>query len=139
MAYKDYLKQEEKMREAASLARAEKNKILERTGEEPEEGKRRPAPDLTEEEEEAKKERDTFRYINKREQERERRLEVIRNFLEQISLPISRSPEVKNPRLQEMPKEMSLKRLLWAKLSLPFQRKACTIKDFSIRLQAWNP
>jgi SNW domain-containing protein 1 len=79
MAYKDYLKQEEKMREAASLARAEKNKILERTGEEAEEGKRRPAPDLTEEEEEAKKERDMFRYINKREQERERRIEVARS------------------------------------------------------------
>jgi len=79
MAYKDYLKQEEKMREAASLARAEKNKILEKTGEE-EEGRRRPAPDLTEEEEEAKKERDMFRYINKREQERERRIEVIRNL-----------------------------------------------------------
>lgn len=80
MAYKDYLKQEEKMREAASLARAEKNKILERTGEEAEEGKRRPAPDLTEEEEEAKKERDMFRYINKREQERERRIEVIEQW-----------------------------------------------------------
>jgi SNW domain-containing protein 1 len=81
MAYKDYLKQEDKMREAASLARAEKNKIMDRTveGAERTEDARRPAPDLTEEEEEAKRERDTFRYINKREQERDRRLDVARN------------------------------------------------------------
>jgi len=81
MAYKDFLKQEEKMREAAALARSEKNKILESTLEErdAEEAVGRRKPSLTEEEEEAKKERDTFRYINRREQERERRLDVARN------------------------------------------------------------
>jgi len=81
MAYKDFLKQEEKMREAAAMARSEKNKILESTLEErdAEEVVGRRKPSLTEEEEEAKKERDTFRYINRREQERERRLDVARN------------------------------------------------------------
>lgn len=81
MAYKDYLKQEEKMKEAAALARAEKNKILDRTIDtvESSEGGKRQGPDLTEEEEEAKRERDMFRYINKREQERDRRLDVARN------------------------------------------------------------
>jgi len=77
MAYKDFLKQEEKMRDAAAQARTEKNKILEtHTEERDEEGRK---PTLTEEEEEAKKERDTFRYINKREQERDRRLDVARS------------------------------------------------------------
>jgi SNW domain-containing protein 1 len=82
MAYKDYLKQEEKMREAAQLARGERTKIMERTTEDEGEGEeveRRARPDITEEEEEAKKERDTFRYINKREVERDRRLEVARS------------------------------------------------------------
>jgi len=77
ITYKEFLKQEEKMRDAAAQARAEKNKILQ--SEEGEgEGARHRAP-LTEEEEEAKKERDTFRYINKREQERDRRLDAARN------------------------------------------------------------
>ena len=81
VAYKDFLKQEEKMREAAALARTEKNKILETTLEErdAEEAVGRRKPSLTGEEEEAKQERDTFRYINRREQERERRLDVARN------------------------------------------------------------
>jgi len=77
ITYKEFLKQEEKMRDAAAQARAEKNKIIQ--SEEGEgEGTRHRAP-LTEEEEEAKKERDTFRYINKREQERDRRLDAARN------------------------------------------------------------
>jgi len=77
ITYKEFLKQEEKMRDAAAQARAEKNKILQ--SEEPgEEGGRHRAP-ITEEEEEAKRERDTFRYINKREQERDRRLDAARN------------------------------------------------------------
>jgi len=77
ITYKEFLKQEEKMRDAAAQARAEKNKIIQ--SEEGEgEGARHRAP-LTEEEEEAKKERDTFRYINKREQERDRRLDAARN------------------------------------------------------------
>jgi SNW domain-containing protein 1 len=81
MAYKDYLKQEEKMREAAAIARTEKNKILEKTADDTEETGKRPANPyiLQEEEEEAKKDRDMFRYINKREQERDRRFEVARN------------------------------------------------------------
>jgi len=81
MAYKEYLKQEERMREAAQNARIEKNKILEQTVERDDEetnGKRR-NPYVDEKEEQAKKERDMFRYINKREIERERRLEVARN------------------------------------------------------------
>jgi SNW domain-containing protein 1 len=82
MAYKDYLKQETKMREAAALARTEKTKILETTVEETEESGKRQNPYIQEEtleEEEAKKDRDMFRYINKRELERDRRLEVARN------------------------------------------------------------
>jgi SNW domain-containing protein 1 len=86
MAYKEYLKQEEKMRDAASQARAEKNKIIETNvgGEEDEERgdsnkRRNPYEAVSVEEEEAKKERDMFRYINKREQERDRRLEVARS------------------------------------------------------------
>jgi SNW domain-containing protein 1 len=78
ITYKEFLKQEEKMRDAAALARAEKTKILQTEEEEGDEGRKHKAP-LTEEEEEAKKERDTFRYINKREQERDRRLDAARN------------------------------------------------------------
>jgi SNW domain-containing protein 1 len=82
MAYKEYLKQEDKMRDAAALARTEKNRILEtRTEEEEEEdsSKRREPYALDEEEEKAKNERDMFRYINRREQERDLRLETARN------------------------------------------------------------
>jgi SNW domain-containing protein 1 len=78
ITYKEFLKQEEKMRDAAALARAEKTKILQTEEEEGDQGRKHRAP-LTEEEEEAKKERDTFRYINKREQERDRRLDAARN------------------------------------------------------------
>lgn len=78
ITYKEFLKQEEKMRDAAAQARAEKNKILQTEEEEGDQGRKARAP-LTEEEEEAKKERDTFRYINKREQERDRRLDAARN------------------------------------------------------------
>jgi len=78
ITYKEFLKQEEKMRDAAAQARAEKNKIIQAEEEEGDEGRRHRAP-LTEEEEEAKRERDTFRYINKREQERDRRLDAARN------------------------------------------------------------
>jgi len=80
MAYKEYLKQEDKMREAAALAREEKNRILESSAA-PEEdaGKRKEAYPLDEEEEQAKKERDMFRYINRREQERDLRLEIARS------------------------------------------------------------
>lgn len=78
ITYKEFLKQEEKMRDAAAQARSEKNKILQ-AEEQGEEGTARHRAPLTEEEEEAKKERDTFRYINKREQERDRRLDAARN------------------------------------------------------------
>ena len=77
MAYKEYLKKEEQMREAAALARQERTNILQKDEEEENInniGKRR----NPEEEEETKKERDNFRYIAKREIERERRLEVAR-------------------------------------------------------------
>jgi SNW domain-containing protein 1 len=80
VAYKDFLRQEEIMRNAANEARNEKNKILENVAEETEQPTKRANPyNLTEEEEEAKKDRDMFRYINKREQERDRRIEVARN------------------------------------------------------------
>lgn len=78
ITYKEFLKQEEKMRDAAAQARSEKTKILQ-AEEQGEEGAARHRAPLTEEEEEAKKERDTFRYINKREQERDRRLDAARN------------------------------------------------------------
>jgi len=73
MAYKEYLKKEEDMRQQAALAREEKNKIY--TKDDEETGKRR-NPYVNREEEEAKQERDQIRYIAKREIERERRLEV---------------------------------------------------------------
>lgn len=85
MAYKEYMKQEERMKEAAAQARLEKNKILEqgaaggaKEDEEPQYAKRRDA-DNDPQEEEAKKERDMFRYIAKREVERDHRLDVARN------------------------------------------------------------
>jgi len=81
MAYKEYLKQEERMREAAANARVEKIKIQESNaawGDDDNKGKRR-NPYVEPEEDEGKKERDMFRYINKREIERDRRLEVARS------------------------------------------------------------
>jgi SNW domain-containing protein 1 len=81
MAYKEYLKQEERMRDAAANARLEKTKIHETNaagGDDDNKGKRR-NPYVEPEEDEEKKERDMFRYINKREIERDRRLEVARN------------------------------------------------------------
>lgn len=87
MAYKEYMKQEERMKEAAAQARIEKNKILEQGAsggakegeEEPQHAKKRVPDSSNRQEEEAKKERDMFRYIAKREVERDHRLDVARN------------------------------------------------------------
>jgi SNW domain-containing protein 1 len=76
MAYKDFLKKEEQMREAALLAKQERTRILETDA--PTEttllGKRKNDPA----EEAARKEREMLRYVTKREVERETRLDAAR-------------------------------------------------------------
>ena len=72
LAYKEKLQKEEQMRDAASKARDEKNRVLMEASN-PEAGKEK---ELNEEEIMEKKERDQLRYIRKREIEREKRIDV---------------------------------------------------------------
>lgn len=76
-ARKKFIREENRAREAANLARQEKAKILPGVKEEPETGNlnKRLSPYMLEDEE-GKTERDVMRYIKRREIERERRTEV---------------------------------------------------------------
>jgi SNW domain-containing protein 1 len=80
MAYKEYMKQEERMKSAALEARKQKDQILQSSTEDPtgspSVNSKRRNPDV---EDKDRKMRDELRYIAKREVEREHRLDVARN------------------------------------------------------------
>lgn len=78
LAYKEYLKQEDQMRDAASKAREEQNVILKTSIESP---KKRDSikPEDILKEDILRKERDEIRYIRKREIERDKRIEAAGN------------------------------------------------------------
>ncbi len=113
LAYKEKLQKEEQMRDAASKARDEKNRLLMEASN-PESGKEK---ELNEEEIMEKKERDQLRYIRKREIEREKRIDVW-VFSKGLSIEgFDRIWERRSPRLLEMKKGILQRKSLWDKLS----------------------